>query len=202
MHPAESVETEGAPQSQPGDMREDTWLGRSSRAALGTKGGLGISILLISLSLAFFTVLSTLAIPMFYERPVVTLDNASTLMASDLRYAQNEAAISGLGTSVHFDVAGDGYRVEYESCSPVANPIGGGPLQREFSIDAIFEGVSMQPVEGTTFDPVHFDANGFCLDSGAYRIDYRGEHRIVRLEAGSGLIQIDGLTNGWRDEGL
>lgn|GEM_PF-1006833 len=168
-------------------------------AALG-RWAAGLNILHLAVALAGITALTGVAIPAFYSRPEVTLDHASILLAKDLRYAQNEAAICGAGTRVEFDPGGDGYVVRYESGGPVANPVGGADLFRSYSFDAIFRGVELEVIGGPT--AVRFDRDGFALDPLEVELRYGGDHRLLQMSEGSGLVDIQGLENGWNDEGL
>lgn len=160
----------------------------------------GLNILDLAVVMAIVTVLTGIAIPVFYSQPRVTLDHASILLANDLRYAQNEAAISGQMTHLLLDAKGDGYSVRYKNGNSVANPVGGGELRRQYSVDAIFRGVSLKLVEGDS--TVSFDRNGFALDALTVSLHYQEDSRVLRMALGSGLVEIQGLENEWKDDGL
>lgn len=162
----------------------------------------GFTILELAIALALITVASVIAIPAFYSQPNITLDNASLLLARDLRYAQNEAAMRGVHTQVTFDTFGDGYAVETSDAMPLPNPVGGGDLVRVYSRDAIFEGVTITAINGLTEPHVRFDKNGFALDGVAIEMHYEQEVRTVHLARESGLMEIEGLTTRWKDDGL
>ena len=133
-------------------------------------------------------------------RVAVTLDHAAILMANDLRYTQNEAAICGHGTRVEFSPSGDGYTAVYSSGKPIANPVGGDNLARRYSFDAIFRGVRLETRGGE--QAIEFDRNGFAKSALEVALYYQGGERLVRLESGSGIVTIDGLETEWKDDGL
>lgn len=158
------------------------------------------SIVDLTLTLASITVASALAIPYFFGRPQVTLDHAAILLANDLRYTQNEAAVSGETTRIAFDPGGDGYRAVYQSGDAIANPVGGADLERAYSFDAIFRGVQLSPRAGA--EAVEFDRNGFAKGGVEVELSFEGDSRLLRLEQGSGIVHIEGLEGEWQDDGL
>ncbi len=162
----------------------------------------GFTILELAISLALITLVSVIAIPAYYAQPSITLDNAAELLARDLRYTQNEAAVRATDTQVVFDESGDGYIVETVNAAPLPNPVGGGDLFRIYSRDAIFEGVLITSVKGPDIRMVRFDRNGFCMDRASIELHYEEEVRVVNIAKGSGLIEIEGMTSGWEDDGL
>jgi Tfp pilus assembly protein FimT len=158
------------------------------------------SIVDLAVILALITVASGLAIPYFFSRPQVTLDHAAILLANDLRYTQNEAAISGETTRVVFQENGDGYQALYKSGGALPNPVGGADLQRVYSFDAIFQGVRLSPRGGA--QTVEFDRNGFAVDGLEVEFFYKDGSRVLSLERGSGMMHIEGLEGEWLDNGL
>jgi len=158
------------------------------------------TILDLTIALAVIAALSAIAIPYFYSQPRVTLDHAAILMANDLRYTQNEAAICGHGTRVEFSSSGDGYTAVYSSGKPIANPVGGDNLVRQYSFDAIFRGVRLETRGGQ--QAIEFDRNGFAESGLEVALYYQGGERLIRLESGSGLVTIDGLESEWEDDWL
>ncbi|MFT7668988.1 MAG: hypothetical protein ACI8X5_001688 [Planctomycetota bacterium] len=159
----------------------------------------GVTIMDIAIALASLALITGIAIPVYFSQPRVTLDHAAILLANDLRFAQNEAAISGESTVLEFDEEGDGYAVFYESGAPVTNPVGPLNLDRQYSVDAIFRGVSLRPLEG---GPPSFDRHGFLLNEIRVELRYEGETRRLQMERGSGLVSIEGLGRVWTDDGL
>jgi hypothetical protein len=161
-----------------------------------------LSLGVLMLSLASLTVFSLIAIPAFYARPAVTLDNAAILLASDVRYAQNEAAILQVDTCLVFREDGDGYALLTRTGRPLPNPVGGGDLVRKYSRDAIFEGVQLTSIEGLEENRLYFGANGFCLGRADIELHYEEEVRVLHVAKNSGMIEIEGLSRPWSDDGL
>jgi Tfp pilus assembly protein FimT len=152
--------------------------------------------------LALITVVAAIAIPLFYSRPAVTLDNAAILLARDLRAAQNEAVHRRKDVYAHFFGDGSGYRVFDESGEALKNPTGSGELVRRYTADAVFEGVRVASVE---FGPRHmarFTPDGLAVRGGVVVLEFRGDQRILTLAEGSGLVEITGLERPWVDDGL
>jgi len=160
----------------------------------------GLRLTDFALALVAVLVVSCIAIPYFFSRPRVTLDHAALLLAHDLRYAQNEAALMAQTTEVRFDAGGDGYTVHYKNGDEVANPVGGGALFRRYSADAIFQGVSLEPIGGV--ERVRYDRSGFSLDEAGFVLRYGGDERRLFLSSGNGRLRIEGLEREWRDDGL
>ncbi|MCB9914027.1 MAG: GspH/FimT family protein [Planctomycetes bacterium] len=161
----------------------------------------GFSLLELAVALALITVASVLAIPAYYAQPSVTLDNASRLLARDLRYAQNEAALRGQGTQVHFDLFGQGYALECGEACPLPNPVGGGDLVRMYPRDAIFEGVHITRIEGPPQSVVSYDRHGLAEHEAHIELRYEDEVRVLHLEKDTGLMRIEGLHSHWTDDG-
>ena len=158
------------------------------------------TILDLSIALSLIAILSAIAIPTFFSRPKVTLDHAAILLANDMRYAQNEAALCGMSTRVKFDPSGDGYAIQYSNGKAIANPIGGADLVRSYSFDAIFRGVRIASLDGV--ESVEFDRNGFASQGLELELQYEEGTRVLRMERGSGLVTIEGLESDWVDDGL
>lgn len=161
----------------------------------------GLSIAHMFLFLGAVGVFSCVAIPMFFSQTRITLDNATLLFAKDLRHAQNEAVLAGQTTAMEVDQSGDGYALIYSSGRPIPNPVGGGDLKRVYSFDAIFRGVEIEALDERS-QKVSYDRNGFALNSGRFKLTYEGGERFVRVDKGSGRVQIEGLERDWNDNGL
>ncbi len=145
------------------------------------------------LTLALITVLASIALPTYFGRPEVTLENAAVLMAKDLRQAQNRAAY--LGQAVDFVIERDGSG--YSISDPIAAD--GKHMKRDYSHDAVFEGVRIVNVNLGPSMAFHFSQRGIALGGGSVTLAYAGESRVLRVSSGSGHIQIDGSTSGWVD---
>lgn len=145
------------------------------------------------LTLALITILASIALPTYFGRPEVTLENAALLMAKDLRQAQNRAAY--LGQSVDFVIERDG--TGYSVSDPIA--ANGKHMERDYSRDAVFEGVRIVNVNLGPGMAFHFSPRGIALGGGSVTLAYAGDTRVLHVSSGSGHIQIDGSTSGWAD---
>ncbi|MCA8981299.1 MAG: type II secretion system protein [Planctomycetes bacterium] len=152
--------------------------------------------------LGLIAVVASLAIPAYYARPAVTLDNAAKLLARDLRAAQNRAASRHLAVQFRFLANGDGYEALDETGRHLADPGGGGDFVRSYSRDAVFEGVKLTCLDLAEGEAVLFDAQGFAQRGGRFLLSYRGEERLVEVQKGSGLLDVIGLDETWHDSGL
>lgn len=183
------------------------WGNGSSRRA-GPSAGRGASprtraftLPELALVLALITLLAVVAIPLFYGRPGVTLDSAAILLAKDLRYAQNLAVERGIEMSLEFAPDASGYRVTDAHGRPVPNPLGSGELARDYRRDAVFEGVTIESVQLGPTPRARFSPTGLALQGGTIRLAYRSHQRTLHLQAGTGLIDLEGLTRPWTDTG-
>ena len=156
----------------------------------------GLAAILISIAFS-----ATVAIPAFFARPEVSLDNAAVLMAQDLRSVQNHAVIRGEDMLVVFHPLGDGYRAITAGGVPMANPAGGGDFDRRYSVDAVFERVQIRSVDAEPDEWLRYGADGFCYTDATIVIGYRDEVRTLRVASGTGRIEVDGLRRAWRDTG-
>ncbi len=151
----------------------------------------GVSLLSMLLSLLAITVGASIAIPAFFERPDVTLDNACVLLTRDLRAAQNRAAY--LRQPLVFRFEEDGYRVTDSRGGPALAPCGPRTLDRSYGENTIFEGVSIETVELGEDSSLVFTARGDATEGGRVILEFRGHRRWVEVERCSGLTRIQGL---------
>lgn len=161
----------------------------------------GFTIVELSIALLAIAVMASLAIPAWFDRGEVTLDNASRLLAQDLREAQNRAAFHRQPYAVEFFEDGGGYRVVDAEGRPVPAPIGDGPFERRYSRDATFRGVVLPRVEFGDDRTLRFDHRGFAEEGGAALLRFQDDARVVRVSPYSGLIEIQGLADPWLDDG-
>lgn len=161
----------------------------------------GFTILELLLLLSGLAILAAWAIPAWFDRPDVTLENASTLLAHDLRAAQNRAAYTGTPCSMVFPEDGDGYAVLDERGDLVRNPRTELPFRRRYSFDGVFRGVRIVSVDLGPDRALDFDANGLVLDGGSITLAFNGELRKVWIDEGSGRMRIEGSSSGWTDLG-
>ncbi len=112
---------------------------RPQRPASRLRGG--FTMLHLVLVLVVLSALAAIGIPMFFERPHVTLENGAVLLAEDLRAAQNRAAFSREPLFLRMLPDGDGYEVVTRTGKPIDDPRTGRPFLRRYSIDGVFEGL-------------------------------------------------------------
>jgi hypothetical protein len=161
----------------------------------------GVSLLIVLLLLAALAVVAGLAIPAFFERLAVTLDNAAILIAKDLRTAQNYSAAAGRESLFTFDEDGLGYRLCDGQGRVLERPDQKGPFRRRFSDDGVFEGVHIEDVHFGPDRTLTFDPRGHALEAGSLRVKFQGESRLVEVEQKTGLVRIEGLFRTWYDNG-
>jgi prepilin-type N-terminal cleavage/methylation domain-containing protein len=165
------------------------------RPSLGRRGFTIVELLLALLALAAIV---SLAIPMYFDQPEISLENAAVQLAEDLRVAQNRAAYLGRVVTVEFDDDGHGYRtIESALSGPRASKA------RRYDADGVFEGVWIRAAEfGADGPKLRFDPRGRAVTGGRVELVFRGESRHLALEQGSGRISIEDSTSGWVDDGL
>lgn len=159
----------------------------------------GYSLIHLVLILVALSGIATLAIPGWFERGEVTLDNAAKLLASDLRDAQNRAAFEHRPLRVTFWEGGDGYEVTDLLGGAISAPVGSGPFERHYSRDGVFRGVTCETVRLGPERSLEYGPRGLTLHSGEIVLAFRGKTRTVRVTGPSGHIEIDGLTTTWED---
>jgi len=159
----------------------------------------GFTILELAIVLVVLAVLSSFTIPAWFDRPEVTLDNATRLLARDLRDVQNRAALYQETLLVHLDE--NGYRVTTEDGAPLISPYGDSSYERRFDRDAIFRGVTLDSFDLGGLDAVEFTRKGTARQGLRVVLRYRGEQRVLRMRSFSGMIEIDGLRVPWVDGG-
>lgn len=162
----------------------------------------GFTLLELIVVLGLIALVAALAIPAYYSRPAVTLDNAAKLLARDLRAAQNRAASQSKTVEFRFLPEGDGYEAVDASGRHLADPGGGGDFVRRYSRDAVFEGVRLACLDLDEDRSVRFDDRGFAERGGRFLLTYRGEERLVEVRQGSGFLNVIGLDETWHDSGL
>jgi hypothetical protein len=160
----------------------------------------GISLGGVIASLAGIALLAGVAIPTFFARHAVTLDNAAILLARDLRTVQNRAAHLGQATSLRFDL--HGWRAFDAQGRPLTRFSSGDAIERRLDADAVFEGVTVESLDFGEGARIHFDAHGRPDRGGSLEVVYRGERRRVRVSQGDGRVRIEGLRRRWIDDGL
>lgn len=161
----------------------------------------GFTLLELLITLIVVSALAAVAIPVFFLQPEVTLENASVLLAHDLRTAQNRSAYLGEPSRFEFFSDGDGYRVVGPKGQVVENPTTGLPFVRRYSEDAIFRGVRVIEASCEGDSVLDYSQGGQALEAAHIVLSFRGETRTLELARGSGRVKILGTTSGFVDEG-
>ncbi len=164
-------------------------------------GKSGFSILGLLGTLVFIAVGAGLAVPVYFARSEITLENAGILLARDLRAVQNRAAYLSEVSHVVFLEHGDGYLVKNEQGAIIRNPCTNRPFERRYSSDGVFRGVELVDVQFGDDRTLVYDDRGMPLESGEITLSFRGEERVLHLQKHSGKIEIIGSTSGWIDPG-
>lgn len=151
-------------------------------------------------SLAVVALVAGIAIPTFFARHGVTLDNAAILLARDLRSVQNRAAHLGQSTTLRFDE--HGWRAFDALDRPLQRFASQEYIERRLDADAVFEGVTLEAMQFGGEAAVRFDAAGRPDRGGSLEVVYRGERRRLHLSPTEGRLTIEGLERPWSDEGL
>ena len=166
------------------------WSEADDRARLGCSDARrGFTILELLVVLLIASLAATAAIPAYFARSEVTLDNATRLLVDDLRQAQIRAVYRSAPVEVRFEPDGDGYAVLDRGTNELAPSHGTTELGRRYSQDAVFEGVRLVAVELGAESSLTFDADGTTSQGGRITIGYRGDARTVSIETGRGTIQ-------------
>jgi prepilin-type N-terminal cleavage/methylation domain-containing protein len=161
----------------------------------------GFTLLELLVVLVLISTVAAVAIPAYFARSEVTLENAAILFAKDLRAAQNRSAFVGEETMVELFEDGDGYRVLDALGSPVDNPRNELPFERRYSIDAVFRGVTIAAAKTPEDRRLRFSARG--EPNGPFEVILRfgGDERTVCMDPPYGELRILGSTSGWIDLG-
>ena len=158
----------------------------------------GFTLLHLILLLATMSAMAALGIPAFFGQPDVTLENAVELLVRDLRDAQDRAAFQHRTLRVAFDPEGDGYAVLDSAGEPIEAPIGDGPFQRVYSVDAVFRGVVIADQQLGSEGALRFGPRGRALNGVRLVLEYGGERRQIQVEEMSGIVLVDGEPySGW-----
>ena len=161
----------------------------------------GFTILELMIWLVLMSVVASFAIPAFFDRAEVTLDNACTLLLEDLRGTQNRAAYNRATYCLDFREDGDGYAVTDRAGHVISHPLGGGDYERRYSSDAVFMGVSISHVNFGDDPRIEYDSQGFAVNGGAVEISFRDRKRVILVEPGTGMLEVHGMDQDWLDDG-
>lgn len=174
-------------------------LRHSTRRASARRSRGGFSLTDLVVAMVLIAVIATLAVPAFFNRSEVTLENAAVLFARDLRAAQNRAAYLARDVRVGFLENGDGYWIDDTKRDDGAVPV--PYLTRSYSENAVFEGVTITDVAlGDGADLVYTE-RGIARTGARITLSYDGDLRIVIVDAETGSLSILGTTSGYLDNG-
>jgi hypothetical protein len=144
---------------------------------------LGILVTLCAVALA-----ALVAIPAFFSRHDITLDNACKLVVKDMRSAQNRAAF--LKTEAVFAFNEDGWAATDPSGGSLSRTQEPDEIRRVLSKDGVFEGVRITRIDFGDDQALVFDERGLALEEGELELTFRDEVRFVRVQKGTGLATI------------
>jgi len=162
----------------------------------------GFTLLHLTLLLVLLSTGAAVAIPYFFGRDIVTLENGAVLLARDLRTAQNRAAFSREPLFLRFFEDGDGYEVVTKTGNPITDPRTGRPFVRHYSIDGVFEGLVIESVDAGEDRTIVLSALGETSDRLTVKLAFEEHHRTIRAARSTGLVVIEGTTSGFLDDGL
>ena len=147
----------------------------------------GVLMLLVGIALG-----SSVAIPMWFGRPAITLNNAAELLDADLEELRQRASYLFADVQITFDDEGDGYRMSDSFGTPLSAPIGGGEYKRCYSVDAVFRGVRILSVdiEGRDGRTLGISPQGDFKHSATIEIGFEGERRSIFIDSESGEVEI------------
>ena len=151
----------------------------------------GISLLVVLATLGVIAVLAAVVIPAVFTRGSLTVDNAARILVRDMRAAQNWAAYHGHDVTFLIEASGDGYHVVDHNGEVIVRKDPPGRFERRFSIDGVFEGVTLSEVDLGPKRAVTFDAQGRISRSGSVRVNFRDGHRRVTVSEKTGLVAIE-----------
>ena len=149
--------------------------------------------------LALSTLIAATAIPAWFGRGDVTLEQAAILLARDLRAVQNQAVIVGRNIELEFLPDGDGYKAIDELGGEVTLYSDGIPLARRYNADGVFQGVRVRSVTLEEAGPIKYSPSGYALNGGQIVLSLREERIIVSISPESGWVSIEGLSKPWQD---
>lgn len=145
------------------------------------------TILELVLTLLLMAATAAVAMQLHFSRPVVTLQRAAELLAEDLSIARHLAAAHEFHVHVHFDDTG--YRVTDAAGEPLIHPRTGRGFVRDYSRDAVFEGVELQLFRTTSSKPLMFDPAGVPNSGGEAYLTMGDDIRHVTLMP-TGVVEV------------
>lgn len=171
-----------------------TWVlhrGAALRARSARRSG--VSLLVVLCSLFLVGLAAVIAIPAYFARHDVTLDNACRLLARDIRSLQNRAALDKVGVRVVFDR--DGWRALNTSGELVSGVGESHPVDRRLSKDGVFSGVCIERFEFGADNALGIDTRGLTTERGFLVIAFGEERRSIEIERGAGEVIVESMAN-------
>ena len=162
----------------------------------------GFTILERLVALMVLSGVAAFAIPAYFERSEITLENACVLLARDLRAAQNRSAYMGEPAVFVFDAEEHRYEVLDEFGDVIRNPTTMEPFVRHYPFDGVFDGVEIVEAAFGDDTTLIFDKRGEAQEGGYVILSFRGDQRRLELSKGTGRINVLGSTSGFVDDGL
>lgn len=161
----------------------------------------GFTIVEILLLLTGFAFLAAISVRAYFLQPEITLENAATLLAHDLRAAQNRSAYTGEPCRFRFLDDGDGYVVTNVEDEVVRNPRTQEAFERRYSRDGVFDGVYVESAEAGGDRVLVYDASGAPIERLKVTLAYGPDRRVMHVEPRSGRVVIENSSSGWVDPG-
>jgi hypothetical protein len=162
---------------------------RTHLNASGSARRRGISLLVILVALSLIAVLAVVAIPLYFSRAEVTLENACNVLKHDLRAAQTWSTLAKCDARYVFDE--DGWRAVDATGRPIVAIGETHPIARRFSQDAVFDGVRIVGIDCGTDRAIAIDRDGQLDETGEIEFEFGGERRRVMIEKGAGYIFVE-----------
>lgn len=147
------------------------------------------------LLLCGIALIAALAIPAYFHADGVTLDAAARVLARDLRSLQNRAALQKGTLRLVFD--DDGWHALDAEGKPIAAIGETTPIARRFSVDGVFEGVTIDSVrmgdaKTPTGTELFVDSRGLTRHGGSFTMRFRDDWAHVEIERGGGSLLLSG----------
>jgi hypothetical protein len=148
----------------------------------------GVSLLAILISLALVAALAMVAIPAYFGNPDVTLDALVQLLDRDVRALQNRAAFSRAPALLRF--TSDGWHAVDVEGQPLCAMGDEQPIQRSFSRDGVFEGVTLERIELGADAALTIDERGLTAEGGKLFARFGEGWRQIEIELGAGHLVV------------
>jgi len=149
----------------------------------------GISLIFVLCALVVLGIAAVFAIPAYFDRPEITLDNACQLVSHDVRALQNRAALDKVGVRVVLER--DGWRALTTEGAPIAGINDDLPIDRHFTRDGVFGGVTIENVEAGPDHALGINPHGLVLEHVQFDLVFKGERRHVKVFRGAGDVVVE-----------